>query len=226
MSEHEHHHRHGEEHSHDYATANKEHFHKAASNEENVGKVDVAKRCARAILERYPFDENSTTVMDFACNTGVDITQAPVDIFNEHVSNQGIPLEKLRAVCVELKGEEGELDGLKFDVITCAAAYHHFPDIDKITKTLAFFLKSGGFLFVVDIAPKETSSSSGTSGITLFPEQYQHVVAHRDGLTQEALKGAFDDAGLVSFTFEPFSTVTVHEKEGILFVAKGTKPTN
>ncbi|KDR81973.1 hypothetical protein GALMADRAFT_240367 [Galerina marginata CBS 339.88] len=244
MSEHERHHHehqhvhHGEEHSHDYSTANKEHFNKPASNEEHPKWVELAKRSAGAILQRYPFDEESTTVMDFACNAGllsreiaghtklligVDISQTPVDIFNKHVSNQGIPPEEMRAVCVELKGEEGELDGLKFDVITCSASYHHFDDINKITKTLAFFLKPGGILFVVDVTPKEASGSSSSSSSSLFPEQYQHVVAHQHGISQEAIKAAFDGAGLNSFTFEPFSTVTIHDKEGTIFVAKGEK---
>jgi 2-polyprenyl-3-methyl-5-hydroxy-6-metoxy-1,4-benzoquinol methylase len=49
---------------------------------------------------------------------GVDISQASVDVFNAAVADQGIAPEEMRAVCAELKGEEGELDGLTFDVIT------------------------------------------------------------------------------------------------------------
>jgi len=48
---------------------------------------------------------------------GVDITPAVVDVYNQRVTNQGVPPEKMRAIAVELKGQEGELDGLKFDVI-------------------------------------------------------------------------------------------------------------
>jgi 2-polyprenyl-3-methyl-5-hydroxy-6-metoxy-1,4-benzoquinol methylase len=48
---------------------------------------------------------------------GVDISQGMVDQFNTRVENQGIPSEEMKAVCVELKGQEGELDGAKFDVI-------------------------------------------------------------------------------------------------------------
>jgi len=48
---------------------------------------------------------------------GVDITQALVDNYNQRVANQGISPDEMRAVCTELKGKEGELDGLKFDVI-------------------------------------------------------------------------------------------------------------
>jgi len=153
----------------------------------------------------------------------VDISQTPVDLFNEQVSNQGIPPEEMRAVCVELKGEEGELDGLKFDVITCAASYHHFESIDEITKILAFFLKPGGVLLVVDVTPKKPEGDASTDD-ALFPERSHDIVAHKHGLTENDMKTAFDGAGLGSFTFEPLSTVKLHEKEATLFIAKGEKP--
>ncbi|PPQ70411.1 hypothetical protein CVT26_013828 [Gymnopilus dilepis] len=248
---HEHDHEHGK--SKDYAEANKEHFNKTASHSVNELWVELARRTAIAILDRYPFDENSTTLMDFACNigeysshssllsrelaahtkllVGVDISEKAVDIFNEHVYNQGIPREEMRAVCADLKGEEGELDGLKFDVITCAASYHHFEDINKITKTLTFFLKPGGTLLVVDVTPKTHSHADGSSSSsapqgdsTLFPEQYHHVVAHKHGISPEAIKAAFDGAGLCCYTFEPIDTFKVLGNEGTLFVAKGKKP--
>ncbi|KAH9484055.1 putative methyltransferase C1347.09 [Psilocybe cubensis] len=231
-----HHHDHGHQHPHihgsdskDYATANKEHYADAASSQENPKWIELAKRSAQAILARYPFDEESTSVMDFACNRGllsreiagytklligVDISQTPVDLFNEHVSNQGIPPDEMRAVCVELKGEEGELDGLKFDVIT---------SIDDITKTLAFFLKPKGVLFVVDVTPKESDGISASDN-NLFPEKFHHVVAHQHGLSESAIRTAFDGAGLLSFSFEPISSVKVHEREATLFIAKGVKP--
>ena len=41
-----------------------------------------------------------------------------MDQYNTRVKNQGIPPEEMRAVCVELQGADGELDGAKFDVIT------------------------------------------------------------------------------------------------------------
>ncbi|KAF9559595.1 S-adenosyl-L-methionine-dependent methyltransferase [Agrocybe pediades] len=242
----------------DFASANKEHFNKTASHHEDKRWVELARRAARAITERYKFDEDSTTVMDFACNTGllarelaphtksivgVDISQGAVDVFNERVLNQGIPPEEMRAVCVELKGVEGELDGQKFDVITCSVSYHHFEDINSITKMLSFFLKPGGTLFVVDISPPAKEGhheeshhhhhhhydhhhdghSHGSSSDALFPEHVQHVVPHKHGLSREMIQAAFDGAALTSFTFEIISTVMLHGKEGQLFVATGTK---
>ena len=47
----------------------------------------------------------------------MDISQAMVDHFNARVAYQGIPVEEMQAFCCELKGEEGELEDRKFDVI-------------------------------------------------------------------------------------------------------------
>ena len=55
---------------------------------------------------------------------GVDISQGAVDTFNEAASNQGLAPDEMRAVCAELKGVDGELDGLKFDVITVRHSPH------------------------------------------------------------------------------------------------------
>lgn len=48
---------------------------------------------------------------------GVDISQGMVDHYNKKVQDEGKFLEKMHAVRCELEGKEGELNGLKFDVI-------------------------------------------------------------------------------------------------------------
>ena len=48
---------------------------------------------------------------------GVDISQVSVDRYNARAAQLGFAPEKMKAVCVELKGESGELDGAKFDVV-------------------------------------------------------------------------------------------------------------
>jgi hypothetical protein len=59
-------------HSHDFAEANKTYF-----NEEFAQKFDVrpdtieaAQRITQAMLKAHHFDEESTTVLDYACGTG------------------------------------------------------------------------------------------------------------------------------------------------------------
>ncbi|KAF9480857.1 S-adenosyl-L-methionine-dependent methyltransferase [Pholiota conissans] len=247
---HDHHHtHHGHEHHHpsapapsgdkdkDYAEANKTFFDAKAQEQPDPRWVEMAKKAGAAIRSKYAFKEDSTVLMDFACNVGltsrelapytktlvgVDISQGAVDVFNKAVSNQGIAPEDMRAVCVELKGEEGELDGLKFDVITCIVSYHHFADIDKMTQMLSFFLKPGGALLVVDI----TKPPAATAADSLFPAEFGHVVAHTGGMTKEGMQKAYEGAGLVNFEFEHLEKVTVHEKEMMLFIAKGVKLAN
>jgi len=46
---------------------------------------------------------------------GVDISQGMVDLYNETGKKEGF--EGMKAVLAHLKGEEGELDGRKFDLI-------------------------------------------------------------------------------------------------------------
>jgi ubiquinone/menaquinone biosynthesis C-methylase UbiE len=61
---------------------------------------------------------------------GVDISQDMVDQFNIRVQNQGIPSEDMKALCVELRGEEGELDGAKFDVIVVRQSRYHSTPVN------------------------------------------------------------------------------------------------
>jgi len=242
---HHHHHLHHEhtrgEHK-DYISSNKEHFDaQAASVVNNPKWIELARRSSQAMLDNYPFNEDSTTVLDFACNVGllsraltphvksivgVDISQAAVDLYNEAVSNQGLSPDEMRAVCAELEGEAGELDDLKFDVVACASSYHHFASIDDMTRILTFFLKPGGVLLVTDFTRTEAQlkASAAAGSSTLIDERFSHIVPHTNGMTEGELHRAFDGAGLASFVFKLLSTLTLHGAEGMFFIAKGAKP--
>ncbi|PPQ93763.1 hypothetical protein CVT25_008143 [Psilocybe cyanescens] len=197
---------------------------------------NLINRSVEATLERYPFNVESTTIMDFACNigyfsrklephakllVGVDITQKPVDLFNQYVSEKGISPEKMKAICADLKGVDGELDGFKFDVVTCSASYHHFKSIDEITKILAFFLKPGGALLIIDNMPRKDAKPTDPS---IFPEEFGHVVAHINGFTEEVMKKTMEGAGLVSFTFDRIMDFHSHGRDTSLFIAQARKP--
>ena len=54
---------------------------------------------------------------------GVDISQAAVNRYNAQAANQGLEPDEMRAICVDLQGELGELDGLKFDIVVVRALY-------------------------------------------------------------------------------------------------------
>ncbi|KAF9061436.1 S-adenosyl-L-methionine-dependent methyltransferase [Rhodocollybia butyracea] len=77
--------------------------------------TEMAKRIGKALLKAYPFDDETTTVLDFACGTGlnsrilapyanailgVDISEEMVLKYNERVGNQGIPEDEMHAICL------------------------------------------------------------------------------------------------------------------------------
>ncbi|PIL33006.1 hypothetical protein GSI_04455 [Ganoderma sinense ZZ0214-1] len=150
---------------------------------------------------------------------GVDISQASVDHFNAQAANQSLEPDEMRAVCAELKGEPGELDGFKFDIVVCCASYHHFPSIVETTRVLASFLKPGGALLVVGIKAEE-------DGRVIFPEVHHHLVPHTRGLSEETMHEAFRRAGLAGFEMrESFRAKMRSTGEYVRwFVARGVLP--
>jgi len=225
-------HSHSHSHGHDsIAEANKAYFNKEASKYDAPLNIDFADRMAPRILSSYPFDENSTTVLDYACGTGltsqrlaastktivgVDISQGMIDQYNLRVSNQGIDPEEMQAFCVELKGVDGELNGRKFDVAICTMAYHHFADINEVTRILVHFLAPGGKLIVVDIADQKGA---------LVSEEFKDIVPHHDGISVEAMRAAFEGAGLVEFSMNNVDKGKNQQgTDVVFFLATGVKP--
>ncbi|KAF4578383.1 S-adenosyl-L-methionine-dependent methyltransferase superfamily protein [Pleurotus pulmonarius] len=245
MSEARHsHHGHDHDHDHkkdghDFAAANAKHFDETAQKfEDQPFAKEFAERQLIAYLGAYPFDGEQTVMMDFACGigmvsrqmapyakqiVGVDISQGLVDEYNLRVKNQGMSPNEMKAVCVQLKGEDGELDNLKFDVIVCGMAYHHISEVAKTTQTLAFFLKPGGVLIVndglkMDVIPPMLLEMQQKS------PKFKEVVPHTHGFDESEVRKFFEDAGLVNFQLDIMSKAKHHTFPAKVFVAKGVKP--
>ncbi|KAG7453119.1 hexaprenyldihydroxybenzoate methyltransferase [Guyanagaster necrorhizus] len=217
---------------HDFTSANREYFDKVADKYDDPPQsLKPAQRLAQSIQRAYPFNEESTTLLDFACGTGlmsrqlaphcksilgIDISQGMVDKYNTRVHNQGIPPEDMRALCIDLKGEEGELDGSKFDVVLCAMAYHHLPFPQETTKRLTFFVKPGGTLLVTDYQAENDDAA--------FPNAHADIVPHKTGFKEEQMKEMFDRAGLDAFSLEKIISAKMHGHGVKIFLAKGEKP--
>ncbi|PBK63807.1 S-adenosyl-L-methionine-dependent methyltransferase [Armillaria solidipes] len=236
MAEHHHHH-HG--HGHDFAEANKEHFNKDSHTYDELPLVkELTEKEGKYILSHgWSFDPESTTVLNFACGTGllettliahcksiqgVDISQGMVDQYNKRAETLGVT-SKMSAIAYELKGLPEELEGRKFDVILCTMAYHHFESTDEITRILAYFLKPGGALLVTDRV-----SSDAVPKIEDIPEKYGAIVPHKTGFSEEDMSKVFEGAGLESFSLNVIPGVTMDGMFGLtdqkLFLAKGVKP--
>ncbi|KAJ3995243.1 S-adenosyl-L-methionine-dependent methyltransferase [Lentinula boryana] len=249
-SEHHHHIHHATQgQAHDYVQANRDFFNSSDSAEldEHPVFVEFANTVGKSLREVYPFDPSSTTALDFACGSGlstrsyapyvksvlgVDISQKMLDRYIKQAHDNGLA-DKMSCVCTELKSEVSELDGVKFDVITCVMAYHHFSSAKEITSMLVRFLKPDGMLLVVDIeAPTPTlSSSSSTSESHARPPtairglENLDYVAHQHGFRVEEMKEFFEGAGLVSFDMKHLTHVNFEGRFDVdAFLAKGVKP--
>ncbi|CAE6434501.1 unnamed protein product [Rhizoctonia solani] len=221
--------------------ANRQYFdsqahHHSGGYEASPARQLATKKTVAAILESVPFDEDKTVVMDYACGTGllsqglaphtktligVDISSKSVDYYNERVANQGIPPEEMKAICMELvergTNNTDPFDGIEFDVIVCTQAYHHFEDINGVTKTLVSYLKPGtGILVVVDMIRSPESEK--------LHRDHGHVVVYKGGFEEESIKSAFvDAAGLQNYSFKPAFQMGWQERQVDLFIATGVR---
>ncbi|KAH7890065.1 S-adenosyl-L-methionine-dependent methyltransferase [Phlebopus sp. FC_14] len=213
--------------------ANRHHFDETAEQyNDRPDAHKLARKISAAMLQTSLFDEETTTVMDFACGTGliskglathtksivgVDISQGMVDHYNRAVNNQGIPPDEMRAICVaELQEDEKQLSGLTFDVIVCASSYHHFSSIEKVTNTLVSYLKPAGSLLVADLMKEENAHE-------IFPENVHHIVAHKGGFSEDDVRSAFEGASLRNFTFRKVADAKHAGHPVSFFLARGDK---
>jgi len=220
---------------HNFKESNKNYFNEHAHQYNDHPEAQgLAQRLGAAMIRAYPFNEDSTLVLDYACGTGliskelashakcivgVDISQSMIDQYNQSVVNQGIPPEEMRAVCCDLTAAPDQLDGMKFDVVVCASSYHHFPSIEDVTKALASYLKPGGSLLVADLMKPSSAQE-------LFPSETHHVVPHKGGFEEANIRVVFEGAGLTNFAFVTATTAKKHGHPVQFFLASGTNDVN
>ncbi|KAF9230077.1 S-adenosyl-L-methionine-dependent methyltransferase [Melanogaster broomeanus] len=232
---HAHHHHHVHSHQQqargqhtNYEESNRHYFNETAHQYNHRHDAQTAARkLGGAMKDTGLFKEGVTTVMDFACGTGlisqvlaaedpklivgVDISQAMVDHYNKTVSDNGVALEEMRAICVtELCENEEQLQGI------CASSYHHFPSIDEVTKTLVSYLKPGGSLLVADLIHDESTHEA-------FPPGFDHIVAHKGGFPEADIRTTFEKAGLGNVTFEKVAEAKRAGHPVSFFLARGDK---
>ncbi|EKM83148.1 hypothetical protein AGABI1DRAFT_69361 [Agaricus bisporus var. burnettii JB137-S8] len=223
-----------------YSLSNKDYYDQLGEqNFDAPHALELARRAANVFRRAYDFDEDETRVLDFACGVGhlsrelvpyvksivgVDISQRMVDEYNRRSLNQGIEPEEMRAIQADilLSSTSSELQEMKgtYDVVVCAAAYHHFDDITVMTRALVEFLKPGGMLLVLDLLKDENVDTE-----ELFPEHRKHdIVAHRGGLSKAQMEEAFVAAtGLQSFKMSDAIKARKRGHPTTLFLAQGIR---
>jgi len=225
-------------HDHNFSQANKHHFDdlEAERMDERSDANVMGKLVGKAMLDAYPFADDQTVVMDFACGTGiisrqlasstrrivgVDISEAMVRRYNLRADWQGLAPEEMHAICTDLEHSPEGLDGEHFDVIVCSASYHHFESVESITRALASYLKPGGVLLVADIAQNVDNTE-------VVAHPHANIVAHRKGFSPAEIENVFTAAGLVDVVVngEAITNAKTHGHDVNIFLAKGVKPSS
>jgi len=150
-------------------------------------------------------------------------------VYNTRASMQGLEAHEMRAV-----SSLAELQQQRFDLAVCSMAYHHFPSVEQVTRDIVEYLKPGGMLAVADIAARVHVHAADGDGVgvneseseapAIIPAEYEHLVSHTRGFTEEHMRALFEGAGLVSFAFDQFTSAKWHGRDIDFFLATGTKP--
>jgi len=86
---------------------------------------------------------------------GVDATEALLALAREEAARRGLTLEFRAGDATAL-----ELPDSHFDVVTCRAAFHHFPEPARVLAEMARVAKPGATLLVADLLGSEDAAQA------------------------------------------------------------------
>eukprot|EP00727_Mastigamoeba_balamuthi_P012792 m51a1_g8135 putative S-adenosyl-L-methionine-dependent methyltransferase (256) ;mRNA; r:9571-10399 len=217
------------------AQANRQFFDEHAHEQAEMPELRaLAERLGPVFVAQHTFDPSATTVLDFACGSGlvsraiaahakkvvgVDISPVSIDMYNAAARALGYGPERMQGVALELTGAPGELSGELFDVVVCSMAFHHLDNPEGMARVLAGHLNPGGALAIVDI-----ESSSNLQHFKDGSAVASGAVPQVEMFDRNRVRIIFEGAGLESFAY---GDAGVFEWQGAamkLFVARGIKP--
>lgn len=145
------------------------------------------------------WDKNSSKLLDFACGAGnmteylspfakdvvgVDISPAMAKAYKERTGHEGYASNIIEESNTDIDND--------FDYIICTMAYHHIEDLDLITKKLSEKLKSGGWLYVMDMDSTNPNTTMGQLMKTMAAQKHNghnHSHSHSDSHSHEHSHG-------------------------------------
>ncbi|KAG8938724.1 hypothetical protein FRC03_006983 [Tulasnella sp. 419] len=167
-------------------------------------------KIAQVMTEQVKLDPETTSVMDFACGTGlvsinlvpyvkevigVDISEAMVEKYNEKASLNEVSAKKMKAVLLDISKDKEGLGGKKFDAI-----------IPAIPPQSTYALMSE-----VGILPILIPGILVTFSNTL-------------GFEENQIREVYEKAGLKDFSWIFVGTWEFEKTPISMFMAKGTRP--
>ena len=88
-----------------------------------------------------------------------------------------------------------------------------------MTKIIFSFLKPGGSLLVVDFIKQ----LEGHQAEAVVAEDFRHIAPHENGFNETEMRNAFEEAGLIDFSFSSATKAIIFEREVELFLARGKR---
>jgi len=141
----------------EYKERSKAHFEEASSHYSDTYAGKYTEPMHRAMIQELE-GKNFSTLLDIGCGTGIFLSMV-LNKFNVNVSGIDISpgmIEKSR----ELLGDRADLkvgdsehlpwkDG-SFDIVTCIASFHHYPNPELILNEMRRVLRYGGSAIIAD----------------------------------------------------------------------------
>ncbi|EPQ28848.1 uncharacterized protein PFL1_03651 [Pseudozyma flocculosa PF-1] len=255
--------------SHQLVTEANRAFYAATAKEyDNLGKgatVQLAQDNAASILERVPgIKDGQTELLDFAAGTGllsmllaprvksiyaVDLSEDMVGVLQSKLDAQPADarVDNIHPIAADLLASTPpQLEGKQVDVVTCTMAFHHFADPARVASVLSGFLRSGGYLAIVDLIhqdepikldePAEHGQAEGHEHGHGHDHGHGHghdqqagankdnVIAHKHGFSRQDMLGFFEAAGLKLVEMEKSSQFNWRGRMFDTFLAVAQKP--
>ncbi len=153
--------------------------------------------------------------------TGIDLSEAPLEIAGQHAKKQGLEIE-YRCESVEEIAEKRAGD---FDIVTCMEMLEHVPQPDKIVAACARLLKPNGHTFFSTINRNLKSFLFAIIGaeyilrlLTRGTHTYSKLI-RPDELRQWAKASNLEFSRVSSLVYNPFSKkFKVVEKEDVNYM--------
>lgn len=136
--------------------------------------------------------------------TGVDATEALLDLARREARSRGIENVRFQTG----RAEALDLPDAGFELVSCRAAFHHFPDPAAVLAEMRRVVKPGGRLLVADLLGSEEPEQAA------YHDQIERLCdpTHTRALPLSAFESLFEEAGLEVLA-QPTSTLSYDADE-------------
>lgn len=170
---------------------------KAATWDDKPERIERAEIVANEIIQFLP-ENKQFVAFEYGCGTGTlsfqlqnyfnkiilaDNSRGMLEVLNQKISQTGA--KNMHPVMLDMEKNKSNY-AQAFDIVYTMLTLHHIENYQNVLINLAEIIKSGGFLFIIDLYKEDGSFHSGD-----FSGHF--------GFDPEAMKVELMDAGLTAF---------------------------